>query len=202
MELSSDYYYFKGRKVNYDFNGNLKLGDWVYGLLTKQFRKAKGCPILSCITSDKFGEGEVQVNTKTICQSTGKLRDLKDILLYENDIVYLWCFTDLLFYRVKRACEISGECDTDTSFVFQQVRLQFNKYKNKWEWVETGTSCAVDDCYEDGLVCVNFLCNEYDDIDEKLFNYIETLQEQEKKGKASYESWYKEILKTNGGIRK
>lgn len=75
----------KGRKDGTDYVSPYKNGDWVYGLITKQY-KGHWAEELDDKMTDENGVSGITIDRNTICEYTG-LNDERDVKIFEGDIV-------------------------------------------------------------------------------------------------------------------
>ena len=78
---------FRGKAVNredgFNYRSNYKNGDWVYGLITKNYNEKYD---LATEMTNERGISGIEVDYKTIGQFTG-LSDENDVKIFEGDIV-------------------------------------------------------------------------------------------------------------------
>lgn len=75
----------KGREDGTDYISPYKNGDWVYGLITKQY-KGHWAEELDDEMTDVNGVSGITIDRDTICEYTG-LDDERDVKIFEGDIV-------------------------------------------------------------------------------------------------------------------
>lgn len=75
----------KGRKDGTDYVSPYKNGDWVFGLITKQY-KGHWAEELDDEMTDENGVSGITIDRDTICEYTG-LDDERGVKIFEGDIV-------------------------------------------------------------------------------------------------------------------
>ena len=79
--------FFRGKAINredgFNYRSNYKNGDWVYGLLTKNYN---GKYNSAAEMTNEAGVSGIEVDYKTIGQYTGRT-DIKGKMIFEGDII-------------------------------------------------------------------------------------------------------------------
>lgn len=99
---------FRGKAINREdgvsYRTNYKNGDWVYGLLTKNYNEKYN---LTAEMTNEAGVSGIEVDYKTIGRFTG-LTDKNGVKIFEGDIVHLY-----------------GDKDTSTRFINYKALVIF-----------------------------------------------------------------------------